>query len=153
MKNTWKPVTQAGRDFPQALTTDPKRVLLAFDFDGTLAPIVKNPQDVRMVEASADALAKLAHTGLQIASSSGLPVETIVGLADASNRPGLADAVIYGQYGAETLDMRTGHRHLPEPPEGIGAAKRALEELASKYPGARVEDKRQIGRASCRERV
>ncbi len=151
MTNTWKSVTPLGRNFPQAVAADPTRTLLAFDFDGTLAPIVQNPADVQMLEASADALAQLAARGVNIAIISGRPVDTIVELADVANRAAFKDALIYGQYGAETLDVRTGDRYVPGAPEGVGAARCALEALAGRYPGARVEDKRLAAAVHVRE--
>lgn len=137
----WQTRTHAGDTFAQAVAANPTKTLLAFDFDGTLAHIVQRPQDARMVEASAAALATLADAGVQIAIISGRPVDTIVDLADAHNRPGLKNAIIFGQYGAEHLNMATGARHVPQPPEGITEAKAELEAAIASHPGAHVEDK------------
>lgn len=137
----WQTRTHAGATFAQAVAANPTKTLLAFDFDGTLAHIVQRPQDARMVKASADALETLADAGIQIAVISGRPVDTIVELADAHNRPGLKNAMIFGQYGAEHLNMATGTRHIPQPPEGIAQAKAELEAAIASHPGAHVEDK------------
>lgn len=138
---SWQTRTHAGAAFAQVVAASPTKTLLAFDFDGTLAHIVQRPQDARMVEASADALETLANAGIQIAIISGRPVDTIVELADAHNRPGLKNAMIFGQYGAEHLNMATGTRHIPQPPEGITQARAELEAAIASHPGAHVEDK------------
>ncbi|OEV10195.1 trehalose phosphatase, partial [Streptomyces nanshensis] len=41
------PRTRAGRDGLAAILAEPQRALVAFDFDGTLAPIVADPAEAR----------------------------------------------------------------------------------------------------------
>ena len=59
------------------------RPLLAFDFDGTLAPIVARPDEARVAEAVSHGLAKLARD---------LPVAIITGRSVADVRPRLGFA-------------------------------------------------------------
>ena len=61
-------------DLIAALRHDPARTVLAFDFDGTLAPIVDIPADARAAPAIADLLKQLAVTYRTVAIISGRPV-------------------------------------------------------------------------------
>ena len=141
MSEPWTDVTPAAAAFPERVASHPSRTLAAFDFDGTLARITPHPEDATMVEESASALARLAAEGVQVAIISGRPVESIVRLSRAADRPGLASAILLGQYGAERLDMATGRASVPTPPLGIASAKAALLQVAAAYPGSHVEDK------------
>ena len=68
--------------------------LLAFDFDGTLAPIVDRPDDARVAEPVARCLATLART---------LPVAIITGrsVADVRPRLGFEPDFVIGNHGVE----------------------------------------------------
>lgn len=72
------------------------RMLVALDFDGTLAPIVSRPEDATMLLASRDPLRRLAsRPDTDVAIVSGR------GLADARERVGLADLYYAGNHGLE----------------------------------------------------
>lgn len=68
--------------------------LLAFDFDGTLAPIVPRPDDAKVSISIANKLAQLAER---------LPVAIVTGrsIADVQPRLGFEPAYIIGNHGAE----------------------------------------------------
>lgn len=68
--------------------------LLAFDFDGTLTPIVASPDDVQLAPEMAERLAALAAR---------LPVAIVTGrsVADVSARLGFRPTFIVGNHGAE----------------------------------------------------
>src|SRR6186713_659242 len=70
------------------------RPLLAFDFDGTLAPIVARPDEARVPESVSLGLAELARD---------LPVAIITGrsVADVRPRLGFAPHYVIGNHGAE----------------------------------------------------
>jgi trehalose 6-phosphate phosphatase len=70
------------------------RPLLAFDFDGTLAPIVARPDEARVPEPVSLGLAELARA---------LPVAIITGrsVADVRPRLGFAPRYVIGNHGAE----------------------------------------------------
>ncbi|MEP7300533.1 MAG: trehalose-phosphatase [Caldimonas sp.] len=70
------------------------RPLLAFDFDGTLAPIVLHPDDARVPPAVAQHLAAIARE---------LPVAILTGrsVADVMPRLGFAPRYVIGNHGAE----------------------------------------------------
>ena len=71
-----------------------QRPLLAFDFDGTLAPIVARPQDARPAQAVSARLAQLAAL---------LPLAIITGrrVDDVRTRLGFEPQFIVGNHGAE----------------------------------------------------
>ena len=71
-----------------------QRPLLAFDFDGTLTPIVARPNDARLSSAVATRLATLA-THLPVAIVTGRSVD------DVRGRLGFAPSFIIGNHGAE----------------------------------------------------
>lgn len=74
-----------------------RQPLLAFDFDGTLAPIVARPADARLSQAVAARLAALAER---------LPVAVVSGrsLADLRQRLGFVPTHLMGNHGAEDAD-------------------------------------------------
>ncbi len=84
-----------GPDGQQALSRlMQQRPLLAFDFDGTLAPIVMHPDEARVPPDVARALAELAVR---------LPVAVITGrqVLDVRHRLGFQPTHIVGNHGAE----------------------------------------------------
>lgn len=90
----------------QPLLTDPglqalsqlmrRRVLFAFDLDGTLAPIVDHPADARVPDAIAERLRQLVMSA---------PVAVVTGrsVADARSRLGFRPHYLVGNHGAEGL--------------------------------------------------
>jgi trehalose 6-phosphate phosphatase len=68
--------------------------LLAFDFDGTLAPIVARPDDARVARGIATHLSRLAQLR---------PLAIVTGrsVADVTQRLGFAPAYVVGNHGAE----------------------------------------------------
>ncbi len=71
-----------------------RRPILAFDFDGTLAPIVAHPDDVKVPDVISRGLARLARRH---------PVAIITGRAVADVRPrlGFTPQYVIGNHGAE----------------------------------------------------
>ena len=137
----WTATTTAGEQFPAAVRKNLKRTLLTFDFDGTLSKMNPDPEAVTMVEASAQALERLARAGVRIAIISGRPVEALVRLGRLKERPAFADAIVLGQYGVERLDIATGELRHPPVPESVIRAREDLENLVAGAPGAHLEDK------------
>lgn len=116
-------------------------LLLAVDFDGTLAPIVDDPEHAHANPASMAALRSLCTRIRQVAIITGRPVATALRLAgiEAADYPGL---VILGQYGVERWDADTGELRAPPPAVGITAARDDLNALvAARDDGLRLEDK------------
>jgi trehalose 6-phosphate phosphatase len=110
--------------------------LIATDFDGTLAPIVRNPSDARPVAGVVDVLVTLAEQGAQVAVVTGRESEVVLELGDLHRIPGL---VVYGLHGAQR--WHDGElTSQPEPP-GLDRIRGALPSLIEPYPGVWVEDK------------
>ena len=109
--------------------------LLAFDFDGTLAPIVSHPSDARIPAEVADKLRQLARR---------LPVAIVTGrsVADVRARLGFEPHFVIGSHGAEDVlradESAQGARCL-EPLRQRLAARRAELDTAGVY----LEDKGQ----------
>ena len=61
--------------------------LIATDFDGTLAPLVPDPEDSRPVAGAVDALAALAGRGAQVAVVTGRAADTVLRLGGLAAVP------------------------------------------------------------------
>jgi trehalose 6-phosphate phosphatase len=135
--------TESAGRFIEAAAARPGKVLLATDFDGTLAPIVENPDDSRLLPAAADALARLGPMLGALAIVTGRGVATVRKLGRLEGRPGMERLIVLGQYGAERWDAATGKETPPEVPASIAAARPEVEELLAdaRFDGVRVEDK------------
>lgn len=137
----WHPRGSRGREFPSLVARQPGDTLLAFDFDGTLAHIVPNPEDSRLAPSVAEAFAALRGRVGQIAIITGRPVATIERLAQPAAHPGLDRAMVFGQYGVEHWNVASGERHDPPIPPAVGLAKAELSAALASWPGASLEDK------------
>jgi trehalose 6-phosphate phosphatase len=130
-----EPRTAAGRAGLAALRADPRRALIALDYDGTLSPIVSRPEDAVPAEGTVEVLTALAGRVGRLALLTGRPAQVVVDLGDFASVPGL---VVLGQYGVERWE---GGRLTAAPPAaGIAAARAELPGLVE-WLGAQVEDK------------
>ncbi len=130
------PVTEAGRTGLAALLSDPGQALLAMDFDGTLAPIIADPDQSRVAPGGLAALRAVARAFGRVAVVTGRPADWVAGTGGLGAVPGL---VVLGQYGAQrwTADgLREGPPH-----GGLVAVRDALPALVEGRQ-ARIEDKR-----------
>ncbi|WP_326597528.1 trehalose-phosphatase [Streptomyces sp. NBC_01803] len=134
------PVTDAGRAGLAALLDQPRRALIALDFDGTLAPIVADPEQARPHPDAVPALARLAGRVAAVAIVTGRPAGVAVRLGGFAGHPELAGLVVLGAYGAERWDAATGVLRTPPPHAGVAAARAELPALVAET-GAFVEDK------------
>jgi trehalose 6-phosphate phosphatase len=109
------------------------RPLMAFDFDGTLAPIVARPDDARISQAVATRLKRL---------STRLPVAIVTGRAVADVRPrlGFEPRFIVGNHGAEAGPAAVHQPTLASALDGLRAQLKA-HAAALLAVGVRVEDK------------
>ncbi|WP_049569526.1 trehalose-phosphatase [Nocardiopsis sp. SBT366] len=133
------PTTDAGRSALDALVSDPDRALVAFDFDGTLAPIVADPRDSAPQPGIVAALADLASLVGTVAVITGRPADTVVRLGGLERVPGI---VVLGHYGAER--WTDGRVVAADPPPGVALVREELPALidSSGAPeGTWVEDK------------
>jgi trehalose 6-phosphate phosphatase len=126
------------RPLAEQLATDPSSVLLALDFDGTLSPIVDDPERARAVPAAIEALVDLADRGARIAIVTGRDAATVVELGGLERIRGV---LVSGLHGAET--WHEGQFRTRNEPAGISALREALPPLLERVdPGVWLEDKR-----------
>ena len=127
-----------------ARAANAEQVLIALDFDGTLAPFTEDPADSRPIpeaRAALDALAVLPRTTVAIIS--GRPLEFLREVVDPARH-----MVLSGSHGAE-MDLSV----LPDLPEDaehdinltseqlalLDRAVDATHDMVSRYPGSRAE--------------
>ncbi|GGX63561.1 trehalose-phosphatase [Streptomyces minutiscleroticus] len=120
------PVTPDGRDGLAAVLERPARAVLAFDFDGTLAPIVADPEQARAHPDAVPALAALAPRVASVAVVTGRPAGVAVRNGGFAGVPGLEHLTVLGHYGAERWDAVTGTVNAPAPHPGVAAVRAEL---------------------------
>ncbi|RFC73658.1 trehalose-phosphatase [Streptomyces sp. AcE210] len=138
------PVTSAGRDGLDALLSDPARAVIALDFDGTLAPIVPDPEQARAHPGAVHALSALAPQVASVAVITGRPAGVAVRHGGFAGIPGLEHLVVLGHYGAERWDAVTGTVHAPAPHPGVAAVRAELPgvlESVGAWRGTWIEEK------------
>lgn len=110
--------TRSGQEAVQAIRAHPEQTLIALDFDGTIAPIVDDPEQARADPAAVAALARLGNCVDTIVVITGRPAETAIRLGGFRTQPGLERMIVFGQYGAERWNARTDETTAePEPAE------------------------------------
>lgn len=138
------PVTPAGRDGLDAVLTRPDRAVIALDFDGTLAPIVADPEQARAHPDAVPALAALAPKVASVAVITGRPAGVAVRHGGFAGVPGLDHLVVLGHYGAERWDARTGTVNAPAPHPGVAAVRAELPGVLDRvgaWHGTWIEEK------------
>lgn len=109
-----------------------RQPLLAFDFDGTLAPIVAHPVDARVPLALSRRLTQLAER---------YPVAIVTGrsVSDVQPRLGFTPLYVIGNHGAEDPALPVAL----EPPRALVALRARLQAQAAllEAAGVQVEDK------------
>ena len=117
------------------------RVLVALDFDGTLAHLVDNPDDARMTPQCRGELLRLTDmAGVTVALVSGRSINDLKRVAEPDPRWWLV-----GSHGVEIVGPEgTGVHHTPEPDAAKrDALWRAFDEVATQFSGVWVEHKSQ----------
>lgn len=137
-----------GRQRYGAFVAAGARAVIGLDFDGTLAPIVDDPEQARIHPRSRAALLPLSRLFPTIAVITGRPVAQVLELGDldALGQQIAAtggELLISGQYGHERWSSRTRQLHTPAPPEGLGDLVAELPKLLEQVqdPAVWVEDK------------
>jgi trehalose 6-phosphate phosphatase len=134
-----RPRTAEGQAGLAALLADPRRALIATDFDGTLAPIVPDPRDARAAPGAVPALARLATKVGTLAVITGRPAADAVAYGGLDAVPGL---IVLGHYGWQR--WQDGQLTVPDAPPGVKAAREALPGVlrrAGAPDGTWIEDK------------
>ena len=113
-----------------------KKVLIALDFDGTLAPLVDDPEASRMIAPAREALERLtALSGVTIALVTGRAIDSVTRVADP-----LDEWFLVGSHGIEVLgpaEFKEYHTPWVVP----GALREEFEAMVSAHPGTRLEHK------------
>lgn len=133
------PDTAAGRAGLAALLAEPGRALVCFDFDGTISPIVPDPDQARAHPEAPAALGRLAGRVGRVAVVTGRPAALAVDYGRLAEVPGV---VVLGHYGLER--WQGGRTTAPDPPPGVDAVRRRLPGLLADLgapEGTYVEDK------------
>ncbi|MFD3932878.1 trehalose-phosphatase [Streptomyces sp. NPDC058614] len=120
------PTTPAGRDGLDAILARPGHAVIGLDFDGTLAPIVNDPEQARAHPDAVPALAALAPRVASVAVVTGRPAAVAVEHGGFAGVPGLEHLVVLGHYGAERWDARSGEVSAPAPHPGVAAVRAEL---------------------------
>jgi trehalose 6-phosphate phosphatase len=137
-----EPTSPAGEAGLTAIRKNPARAVAAFDFDGTLAPIVADPEQARAHPGVVPALARLAPRLAAVAVVTGRPAATAVEYGGFAGVPGLEHLTVLGQYGLERWDATTGELRTPGELPGVTALRRELPALLADAPdGVWLEDK------------
>lgn len=138
------PVTQAGRDALDAILARPGRTVVGLDFDGTLAPIVADPEQARAHPEAVATLSSLAPQIASVAVITGRPPAVAVEYGGFAGVSGLEHLVVLGHYGTERWDAATGRITAPPPHPGVAAVRTELPALlarAGAAEGVWVEEK------------
>ncbi|NHC46783.1 trehalose-phosphatase [Motilibacter aurantiacus] len=140
---TGAPTTTAGREGLAALLAAPERAVIGLDFDGTLAPIVPDPEDARAHPGAVRGLALVAPRLGRLAIVTGRPAARAVEYSGIRGRAGLERMSVLGHYGRERWDAETDELTAPEPAPGVAVARAALPALLAELGvvGAYLEDK------------
>lgn len=113
------------------------RIVVAFDFDGTLAPLVDDPDAARAIDGAIPALEILAsQPGVTAALVSGRDLATLSRLSDAGG-----SLVLIGSHGAQWSSVHDS-TPLTEAHRATYAALQAdLDGVRAAHPGSRIETK------------
>ncbi|MFD8483708.1 trehalose-phosphatase [Kitasatospora sp. NPDC059673] len=136
--------SQAGRAGLAGLLADPGSAVVGLDFDGTLAPIVADPELARAHPGVVPALTALAPLVGSVVIVTGRPAATAAGYGGFAATPGLEHLTVLGHYGAERWDARTGAVTAAPAPLGVAAVRGELPVLLEELKAAEgvfVEDK------------
>jgi trehalose 6-phosphate phosphatase len=124
------------------------RAVVGLDFDGTLSPIVDDPERAHIHDDAPDVLLDLAREVAAVAVITGRPARQVLdlgGLEEVGDALASADADLYvfGQYGNERWSST--HRRIvsPRPPRGLASFERELTGVLRRADAADawIEDK------------
>lgn len=126
-----------------AVLEHPGQTLIGIDFDGTLAPIVPDPDHAHAEPRAVAALARLGPLLGTVAVVTGRPAQTAVRLGGFRGVAGLEHLVVLGQYGVERWDAATDEFVIPPEPDQVADLEAEIPPLLDRLGqgAARVEHK------------
>jgi trehalose-phosphatase len=113
-----------------------EKILIALDFDGTLAPLVDDPEASRMITSARQALDKLtSQSGVTIAIVTGRAIDSVKRVTDP-----LEHWFLVGSHGIEVLSPgEVAHYETPWlVPDDLT---KAFDSVVTAHPGTRLEHK------------
>lgn len=123
-------------------------VVVGLDFDGTLSPMVDDPESARLHPGAPGALLELAEVVRAVAVITGRPARQAIAMGDLD---ALGDAMldrgaelfVFGQYGNERWSSTEQRIRSPRPPVGLASFERELPAVlrAADAADAFVEEK------------
>lgn len=114
-------------------------VVLASDFDGTLAPFVTDPMQARPYAGAVPTLrAALELPGVTVALVSGRDLQVLQELSGLADAPGM---VFIGTHGAQSNRAVGSGLLTPEQADLLAALDRDLQTVVAAHPGSRIERK------------
>lgn len=125
----------------RALTRVAAESVVALDFDGTLSPIVDDPEQAHIHPGAADVLVELAGEVKALAIVTGRPARQALalgGLEEVGTAVGDAGSELYlfGQYGHERWSSTARRIVSPRPPAGLATFERDLPRLLREHDAA-----------------
>ncbi|MBG0826485.1 trehalose-phosphatase [Planomonospora sp. ID67723] len=120
----------------EAILADPAGAVIGLDFDGTLAPIVPDPEAARIHPAGPGVLARLGDLVGSLVIVTGRPAGTAVEYGSLAGVPGL---VVLGHYGLERWEA--GRLTAPPAHPGLARVRAELPRIVAGFDGVRIEDK------------
>jgi trehalose 6-phosphate phosphatase len=114
-----------------ALVRAASRAVISLDFDGTLSPIVDDPEQAHIHPEAGEVLAELADVVAAVAVITGRPARQALdlgGLEEVGNAIGDAgkELYVFGQYGNERWSSSQHRIVSPRPPHGLSTFLRDL---------------------------
>ncbi len=112
-------------------------VVVGLDFDGTLSPVVDDPEAARLHPGAPGALLELAEVVRAVAVITGRPARQAItmGDLDALGNAMLdrgAELFVFGQYGNERWSATEQRIRSPRPPAGLATFERELPSVLRK---------------------
>ncbi|MBZ5738624.1 trehalose-phosphatase [Nocardioides mangrovi] len=131
-----------------ALVRAASRTVVGLDFDGTLSPIVDDPESAHIHPDASEVLVDLARAVAAVAVITGRPARQVLDLGGLED-VGIAlaeegtDLYVFGQYGNERWSSSNRRIHSPRPPRGLASFERELTGVLRRADAADawIEDK------------
>jgi trehalose 6-phosphate phosphatase len=123
-------------------------VVVGLDFDGTLSPVVDDPESARLHPGAPGALLELAEAVRAVAVITGRPARQAIAMGDLDALGNAmldrgAELFVFGQYGNERWSATEQRIRSPRPPAGLATFERELPAVLRRAgaPDAYIEEK------------